>query len=169
MMIINAFNTCLTEQNTDQYIVVDDREKFLPAALYEHLGVVKKERLLLGDIVIKSRSSYDVFIENKTLYDLLCSYSTGRLQTQLDALHNCCFRYCFLFVLYSRMCSKSKSSASRTCYSSDHEKRVMKYLDRVPYIYPRIAVEVFKERSKLVECVGKIFHFISSKAHPRGP
>ena len=143
-------------------IFVDDRERTIPASSYKHIGLVKKMRLRVGDLCIKSKFQNHVVIESKTLYDLLSSYSTNRLEKQLSALQDCSYDYCFLFVCENSPCSNKGQARGRTHYSSSFKQRSLKYLDQVPLLYPRITVEIFEQASDVVKCVQRLFTEISS-------
>lgn len=66
-------------------LLVDDREKRLPAGLYPRSFQVVSARLLTADVVVLHAASYAALanVEVKSPADLFTSYATGRLFAQL--------------------------------------------------------------------------------------
>ena len=152
-MRLNAFDP---KTKNDLFISIDAREKTIPLSAYQTFANLRRAHLKVGDIAINSRVSNLVAIENKTLYDLLCSYSTNRLQNQLHALQDSDYTYCFLFVCLE----KSRKVAGRTIYSPVVEQKALKYLHQVPSLFPKVGVEVFEKESEIILCVEELFRYI---------
>ena len=153
---VDVFDNHLHGKEGAFYIAVDSRERTIPLYLYEKLGNIRRMRLEIGDVAIKSSFSNIVVIENKTFYDLLCSYATGRLQKQLCALQNSDYVYWFLFVYME----KRRKRQGRTSYSPTFQSIVLAYVHQIPSMYPKIRVEIFKEVSEIVLCVEELFSYI---------
>lgn len=64
-------------------ILIDAREKCLPASLCSHIGPVTSARLQIGDLRVLSWNENAAVIEMKSMHDLIASYAASRLQRRL--------------------------------------------------------------------------------------
>lgn len=138
-------------------IIVDDREKALAPSCYALIGSVTKKRLRVGDVLLLNGSIVRAVFENKSFYDYVVSYSSGRLQSQLSRLAK--LKSCFRFLLIYEA-NQLSASRGRALYSRRFEERARSYLCGISKAFPMITVELLSNRKEVISYVQAIYQNI---------